>query len=496
VDFANLPKNSIGHDSFDRLSWEEIFEKSPDLRKLHKEGTELLKTFTYLQEDVFFSLYKPWPEFLAEDKISPECSLNHREMSHLLESPAYKELHEYTRLDDLGSGLGTKALLEEVVRRFKEDKALREAAEKANQAAEQQQKADSLQQMLEEMLGNQESPDPQAVQKLQQEIQQHQQVASQAAAQVEKMAAAAQSQFRRAVSAAAEKARDECEKVDAVLTAWGLNQGQFQRLPYEKKLEIVKILLTQQKFKKMTALVGRLRNLALASRKAKLDQFRVELHGITVGDDVTRALPQELAALRRPALKRNLYRKLYEKQLLQYELTHRDKAGRGPVVCLIDGSGSMGGLKEEWVKAVAMGLLEIAIKDRRAFAYAVFGSAQDPLATGCFAPGERDPLKIINMVTAFWGGGTDFEKPLSFAAETIKESAFNKADVVMITDGECRVSSAFLKNFLEIKKTREFAVYSVLLGLSPRELERWSDQVWTVNDLLNETASEEIYKAV
>ena len=66
----------------------------------------------------------------------------------------------------------------------------------------------------------------------------------------------------------------------------------------------------------MTKLVGRMRRLASASRKAKLE-YRVELHSITQGADINHVLPQELLALRRPVLKLDFYRRLMEKQLFQ-----------------------------------------------------------------------------------------------------------------------------------------------------------------------------------
>lgn len=497
-DFLNprLSKNTIAHDGIDRTIHESILRQSPDLWALNEKGSELLKTFPYLQEDVFFSLFKPWPELLPREQISPECTMNRMEMEKLLETPSYKELRQYTQLDEFGAGLGTKALLEELCNRLNEDAALKEAAEQANQAAEHQQKVNKLQKALDIMESHVNDTSGPHAQKLQQQLKQAMQSTQETANKVEQILAGAQSQVRRAITAAAEKAVNECEEVEAVLTAWGFNQGQFQRLPFEKKLELVNILRTQQKFKDMTKLVGRMRNLSMAAQKAKLDHARIELHSITTGDDISRVLTQELVALRKPALKLNLYRKLYEKQLLQYDLSHRDKAGRGPIICLIDSSGSMVGAKDEWAKAVAMGLLEIALKERRAFAYAIFSSAKDPLITDIFLPGDRSPEKILNMVTAYYGGGTDFEKPLAWALETIKESAFKKADIVMITDGECRVSDNFLEKFLEVKKQKDFAVYSILIGHSSHELKKWSNHVYHLYHLYDDSVAEQLYQAI
>jgi len=52
------------------------------------------------------------------------------------------------------------------------------------------------------------------------------------------------------------------------------------------------------------------------------------------------------------------------------------------------------------------------------------------------------------MVTAYLSGGTDFEKPLTWALEKIKEPAFKQADVVVVTDGDSAVGDDFLKEYL------------------------------------------------
>lgn len=507
-----LSRNTIAHDGIDSILYESILKLSPDLQAINIEGTELLKTFSHLQEDVFYSLYKPWPELIPRENIAPEFTLNLQEIEKLLEAPSYKDLRQYTQLDEFSAGLGSKALLQELCARLKDDKALQEAAEQINQAAGQQQKAEDLQKKLEQMQkqgqrqGQRQQPQQQnkstaktsliPLQSLQQQIQQVQEAAQQSANKAQQIMASSQSQLRRAITAAAEKATTECEETEGILCSWGFDQGQFQRLPFDKKMELVKVLREQDKFKNMAKLVGRMRNIALASRKSKLDHMRVELHSITTGDDIAHALTQELVTLRRLALKLNLYRKLHEKQLLQYELNHRDKAGRGPIVCLIDSSGSMHGAKDEWAKAVAIGLLEIAIKERRPFSYAIFSSARDELVTDTFLPSDRSPEKVMNMVTVYLGGGTNFEKPLTWATNKISESLFNKADIVMITDGECAVSDKFLAEFLSLKKAKEFSVYSILIGQRAYELQRWSDEVFDVTDLLDDNVPEQLFNSI
>jgi uncharacterized protein with von Willebrand factor type A (vWA) domain len=449
-------KNCIKHDAFDTLAYDDILRQSKDLQRVTEQGMAALRTFSKLGEDVFFSLYKTSPELVEQDKLAQEYFLNHGQMMKLLESPSYQELRQYTQLDELGAGLGTKALLESLVRQFQENGALKEAAEKVNAAIDTQ-SVDAVGQLIPSL----------------------------------------QSILREALSIAADKAVSEVEKFENVIVSWGLNKGDFIRLPYARKLEILKVLNGQQRFRDMTKLVGRMRGIATASRKTKLEHQRVEIHSITQGDDINHVLPQELLALRRPVLKFDFYRRLMEKQLMQYDLNHRDTVGQGPIIALIDTSGSMrNGNRETWSKAVALGLAEIADKERRNFAYALFASKRDELITDEFLPGQRSPAKMLHLAESFIGGGTNYEQPLGWAMNKLQESKFNKADIVMITDGEYMLDEGFSAELLRTKQEKQFRIYSILIGSMDLEVRRWSDEVWNISDLMDDSTVKEVFNKI
>ena len=69
------------------------------------------------------------------------------------------------------------------------------------------------------------------------------------------------------------------------------------------------------------------------------------------------------------------------------------------VIC-VDGSGSMSGSKELWAKAVALTLMDIARREKRACLALVF-SAGDPLAEGALG----DPGGLRRYVVE--GAGAD-----------------------------------------------------------------------------------------
>jgi uncharacterized protein with von Willebrand factor type A (vWA) domain len=163
------------------------------------------------------------------------------------------------------------------------------------------------------------------------------------------------------------------------------------------------------------------------------------------------------------------------------------------VVCL-DTSSSMAGEKEIWSKAVALTLLEIARRERRRFRAILFSSAESELFTIDLNRGERyasDLAGALDLAEYFAGGGTDFERPLDAAVECLGESRFRRGDVVLLTDGECRVGDEWKERFLREKVRLDFSVYAVLIDVGGSTLETLAaiaDRVSRISELTDEGA--------
>ena len=165
------------------------------------------------------------------------------------------------------------------------------------------------------------------------------------------------------------------------------------------------------------------------------------------------------------------------------------------IVCL-DGSGSMSGDKEIWSKAVALTLLEIARRQRRLFRFICFSSADTPLFTLDLNPRERHEVQIdraLEVAEYFPGGGTDFEVPLDAALDCLRVARYRRGDVVLITDGECRVSPEWQARFRAEKDRLGFSLFSVLIDVGPSTagtLAELSDRVTAVSTLTDDAARE------
>jgi uncharacterized protein with von Willebrand factor type A (vWA) domain len=156
----------------------------------------------------------------------------------------------------------------------------------------------------------------------------------------------------------------------------------------------------------------------------------------------------------------------------------------------------MAGDKEIWSKAVALTLLEIARRQRRLFRFICFSSADMPLFTLDLNPRERWEVqedRALDVAEYFPGGGTDFETPLSAAMDCLRAARYRRGDVVLITDGECRVAPEWRERFQAEKRRLGFGLYAVLVDVGPSTVEtlhELADRVTAVSALTDDAARE------
>ena len=82
----------------------------------------------------------------------------------------------------------------------------------------------------------------------------------------------------------------------------------------------------------------------------------------------------------------------------------------GDIICMLDESSSAES-QAPWCKAVALALLDIAMRDQRRFAVIHFAGVGD-VQTDLFLPGQYDREDVLRCAETFLNGNTDYETPL------------------------------------------------------------------------------------
>lgn len=194
-----------------------------------------------------------------------------------------------------------------------------------------------------------------------------------------------------------------------------------------------------------------------------------ETRGIERSGEISRMLPAEAALLGHPKLRLLWHARRAERALLTYRVEgvmvergqvevealeevdgQRPRPQRGPIIAVIDTSGSMHGLPERVAKAVVLEALRTAhAENRRCFLYAYSGPSQ--VLEHELSLTEKGLGQLMLFLTHSFGGGTDIGA-MNTVVERLKQETWKKADVVLVTDGEWAAPSAVVAGVETAKK--------------------------------------------
>lgn len=289
---------------------------------------------------------------------------------------------------------------------------------------------------------------------------------------------------------------DDIEKSTASL-GWGsLESGSSASVSANTKAEVARKLQGSPKLQEILEMAGRMRNIMREVQSTKVRHGTEGVTDIMLGSDIHRLLPSELAGLRRRETKLALVRRLIEGGALQYRLESEEKVGRGPLLVVIDDSGSMRGAREIWSKAVALALLDLARREQRPFGYCLFTTVVRSSFTE--DPGTKTPPgQLLEHLAYSRGGGTAFDPPLKWALEQLgKSQVMADADVIFISDGECLASEEMAK---AVKKS-EARFWGVgVAGAARRKgtgaMADFCDHVYPVQELVPDKENKEELEA-
>ena len=156
--------------------------------------------------------------------------------------------------------------------------------------------------------------------------------------------------------------------------------------------------------------------------------------------------------------------------------------GKGPIILCLDQSGSMRKLDTQ-SKGFALALMSVAKKQKRDFALITFSVSAN---VQVFRKGKSTTEDLIQLVGSFLGGGTNFYDPLRKSLLLIKESRFNQADIVFVTDGQANLPTEFIEEFMRTKLKKKFERLTVLIGgeTDLQTVQKLSDRVISADDFM------------
>lgn len=284
---------------------------------------------------------------------------------------------------------------------------------------------------------------------------------------------------------ATQRSLDEGERMAGI--GWGTDAAEpghnaDQRRALLRRMDRSPVL------KDVLRLAGRMRFAARACISRKPRRGVGAVYGIERGSDLSRLLPIEHAFLTSDddALELLGLARFTQRLTMQYRMAARQPEQSGPMVVLLDVSGSMEGESEVWAKAVFIGLLELAQEQKRGVYFIAFN--REVVRQVHFASGEKDYAKLIDAISVACGGGTSFYAPVTCGLRRIEnDSSMRDADMIIITDGEADVNGL-------VERIDACSVgvrcFGVAIGASTTSLDVFCAKTWSLVDLTVEAAAD------
>ncbi|WP_456371925.1 vWA domain-containing protein [Methanocaldococcus sp.] len=437
-------KNVIKHDAYDKKSFERFLKNSKYLQKLLDYYSKYQPIHEKLVEDTFYAFFKYVVEF--NEHIEEKFKINKAILEGAMKNIEYEKSKLLTELDEVNAGTATIMFCEKFFENLKLKKLNKE---------------------LKNFITNGKSKDLE-----------------------EKLKETAKETMK-------EISNEIFEVIQGYksIKNYGKGKGDKKILSVEDKIRLADKILQNRKIKEIIKKLGKLRLIAINEYKSKIRHYSGEVYSIKIGRDLKKLLPKEIVNFSDEILYYDFLRRYVDKKLLIYDIYNKLEKQKGPIIVLLDHSGSMYGDREIWGKAVAISLIEIAKRENRNLYYIAFDDGVR--FEKKINPKNINIDEIIEIASIYFGGGTNFEEPLYRAVNIIKENnTFKNADILFITDGYAELSNKFLKEFNNFKNEYNVKLISVFVETFPTEtLKMISDEVIKVYDLADEE-TKKIYKSL
>ncbi|TKX30267.1 hypothetical protein CQA38_01100 [Campylobacter sp. MIT 12-5580] len=217
-------------------------------------------------------------------------------------------------------------------------------------------------------------------------------------------------------------------------------------------------LLNQESVKKLCDMLGKLtkeekklelekiQSLQSYDIKIRTPHIKEEITGIVLGRDLENTLPSELALIddvdfgilfdlkfsenRLFCFEKQGFESQSKQKMIDEEKEKELSEAKGPIILCVDTSSSMSGTPETIAKVVALYMAKRAMEQKRACYLINFS---DGIHTLDLSP-PNNLFKLYNFLELSFNGGTDALPALEAGFKKMKEEAYQKADMLVISD--------------------------------------------------------------
>jgi len=285
----------------------------------------------------------------------------------------------------------------------------------------------------------------------------------------------------RAAGAAVSAARAEVGELRDATLALGMGPGGSGSTDPRAVAELFRRVRADPALRRVCELAGRFRRVARSKQRLKVAHGLDDVVGVEPGGEVARLLPFELARLMVLELELDALRRIAERQALCRAHSAVEPVGKGPVLVVVDESGSMDGAKVHTAKALALALAWVARHQRRWCGLVAYsGNTGERLLA--LLPARWDERALCDWLCAFLGGGSALDVPIDELPRMYREigAPVGVTDLVIVTDAQCVVPARSAERFKAWKHQARVRATALVIGSEPGALAELCEEVHRV----------------
>lgn len=445
-----LQAQCLRYGKYTALAFEELLEDKGDklLERVHKHiPQEHHIAINFLLCDLYHSIYLVDVEFVNASLQKKDYRMNRILLKKLMELPDHSELRALSIGDELISFISMEVLAGSIVDIFKEYLKSKE----------------ELQKLIDEAKENQEdieAPDGKVINRA---INEYYKGLQDNAIKSNGTTSSLPSSCREAKDRA-----DLMSKFSLASSGGSGNDG----LSFEDSIHLSEVMKGNFMLRKIINMAGELIEILRANSRMKKktrSTDRSDIKGIKLSSDYSSAVSSDLAQFGIKATEDLFMKKVSSSELITKEYDIKSTLGKGPIIALVDTSGSMCGEPEIFARAACIVLYQITREQRRDLKVIFFSSGTRPENLTVLEFPSKEPIKVdtLKQLASYSdSGGTDFQSPLTRAKTEIDTyKKFSKADIVMITDGAAEVQEQFKKKFKLWKEQRSVNLLALAIDV-------------------------------
>lgn len=266
--------------------------------------------------------------------------------------------------------------------------------------------------------------------------------------------------------------------------SWDHSMLELHRTYFASLHKYARIVERNEDIKKVLSLIGRTEIEHGARSRSMAGYSKSEVHSVTISGDLQHMLPVESVKLQDETLKNLFFARWMDGKLLTYQLMGRGwaagaKKKRGPMVAMVDTSGSMLGAPEILAKSIVLALVRHMLMEGRDIKVFLFSSTGQ--TTGIeMTDSKKMASEFLDFLSYTFEGGTDFNTAIEESLETLAERQYRNADILFITDGLSMVSDQRVIDGLnDVKKKNGTRLSTIIIGNDDAGgMDKFSDRVF------------------